>query len=174
MVYIKIIGIALVIGGCGVLGLNNAWRVRRRVEELKNLRVAMHSLENEITCLYTPLSRALSRCADIVEAPARILFAKSFAALNSKQGITAAEAWNAGVDKLEEVAVLEKEDIKVLRLLSTQIGMSNVAEQKKLFNFLQAELQKQEKKAAQKRQAEERIFAYGGFLIGMMIAIILI
>ena len=62
----KTIGIALIIGGFGGFGLGRARRFEKRVEELKNLRLALGFLEKEITCTYTPLSRALSRTASIL------------------------------------------------------------------------------------------------------------
>ena len=47
----KSIGIALIIGGFGVFGLNGARRFDRRVEELKDMRLALGFLERKLPVL---------------------------------------------------------------------------------------------------------------------------
>jgi stage III sporulation protein AB len=74
MVWLKTLGICLIIGGFGVWGLNGARRFSRRAAQLKDLRMALGFLEKEIIYMHTPLSRALERTARFAKPPVNTLF----------------------------------------------------------------------------------------------------
>jgi stage III sporulation protein AB len=170
----KTLGIALIIGGFGGFGLSGARRFEKRVDELKNIRMALGFLEKEITCAYTPLSRALTRTATFCEKPAALLFAESARLLNSRQGTTAEEAWRTGLQKLVEHSSLKAGDISLLDSLAVQLGRSDAGEQRKVFDLLQEELRIQEEKARAELDSGHKLWSYGGFIIGTVVVLLLI
>lgn len=174
MFSLKIWGIVLIIGGFGYLGLNSAWQIRKRAEELKNFRLAMGCLEKEITCLFTPLTLALSRCVPIVQFPANMFFKNTASVLRQKKGITAPEAWEAGISCLTRISAFQAEDVRIIDSLINQLGMGDVNEQKKIFLMIDQELQMQEEKARSKIYSEGKMLSYGGFLLGITVTILLI
>ena len=171
---LKSMGIALIIGGFGGFGLSGARRFKRRVEELKNMRLALGFLEKEITCTYTPLSRALSRTAVFCDRPVSLLFQESAGLLEAGEGITAGEAWRQGLEKLARDSALKAGDLQLLNSAAAQLGMSDAAEQKKVFNLLQEELRMQEEKARDELESGRKLWAYGGFIMGAVVVLLLI
>ncbi|MGS0764027.1 hypothetical protein [Syntrophomonas curvata] len=170
----KTLGIALIIGGFGGFGLSGAWRFEKRVDELKNIRMALGFLEKEITCAYTPLSLALTRTAVFCKKPASFLFAESAGRLKSRQGTTAEEAWRAGLKKLASHSNLNAGDISLLDSISVQLGRSDAGEQRKVFDLLQEELRIQEEKAREELNSGHKLWTYGGFIIGAVVVLLLI
>ncbi|MDD2586399.1 MAG: hypothetical protein PHT79_03255, partial [Syntrophomonadaceae bacterium] len=77
MLWLKTAGIVLIISGFGAWGLSGARRIGKRVEQLRELKMAIGFLEKEITCMYTPLSLALERTSKFCKHPVNFLFAES-------------------------------------------------------------------------------------------------
>lgn len=170
----KTLGIALIMGGFGSWGLSGAWRIEKRVDELKSIRLALGFLEKEITCTYTPLSRALARTARFCEHPASLLFEESAKLLQSREGTTAGEAWRAGIKQLARHSALTAGDITLLDSIAAQLGMSDANEQSKAFDLLQEELRMQEEKAREEFKSGHKLWTYGGFIVGAVVVLLLI
>lgn len=174
MIGAKIVGISLIMGGFGGWGLSGARRLEQRVEELRDLRMALGFLEKEITNMFTPLSLALERTAGFCDLPVADLFLKSSSALGGKQGTTIREAWTAGLEALSRSSALLPADLKLLENAGGQLGMSNASEQKKVFALIQEELKLQEEKARDKVKGSHKLWSYGGFLLGAVVVILLL
>ncbi|MGI5911725.1 MAG: hypothetical protein ACOX6E_03975 [Syntrophomonadaceae bacterium] len=170
----KTIGIALIVAGFGSWGLSKARDLEYRVNELNNIRLAIGFLEKEVTYTYTPLSRALSRTAIFCGKPTSVLFEESAELLQSREGTTAEEAWRAGIKKLARISALSPGDINLLESISSQIGMSEAGEQKKVFQLLQEELRMHQEKAREDVKSGRKLWSYGGFIIGAVIVLLLI
>lgn len=170
----KTLGIALIIGGFGGFGLSGAWRFEKRVDELKNIRMALGFLEKEITCTYTPLSQALARTSGFCKKPAALLFAESARLLKSREGTTASEAWRAGLNKLSSHSALNAGDISLLDSIAAQLGMSDAGEQRKVFDLLQEQLKIQEEKAREELKSGHKLWSYGGFIMGAVVVLLLL
>lgn len=174
MIWVKTLGIACIIAGFGSYGLIGARSTEKRVEQIKNTRLAMGFLEKEITYLQTPLSIALSRTAQLSPPPVRILFAESSRRLLDRQGITIREAWELALQKLCAASDLKGEDIEILKAVSAQLGSSGVAEQKKFFALIQEELKIQEENARRQMESGRKLWGYGGFILGTTVVLLLL
>jgi len=174
MIGLKAVGISLIMGGFGGWGLAGARRLEKRVEAIRDLRMALGFLEKEITTMFTPLSLALERTASFCDCPVAYLFMESSVVLQGKQGATIKEAWPEGLSSLARHSPLQPEDLKVLQNVGSQLGMSNASEQKKVFALIQEELKLQEEKAREKVSASQQLWSYGGFVLGALVVILLL
>jgi len=170
----KTLGIALIIGGFGGFGLSGARRFEKRVNELKNMRMALGFLEKEITCGFTPLSRALAQTAQFCEKPVSLLFAESSRLLRSREGITADEAWRTGLATMAAQSNLNPKDVSLLDTIAVQLGRSDADEQGKMFDLLQEELRIQEEKAREELGSGHKLWTYGGFIMGAVVVLLLL
>jgi stage III sporulation protein AB len=170
----KTMGAAFVVAGFGAYGLMGARSINNRVEQIKNIRMALGFLEKEISFLHTPLSLALERAARFTPEPAKTLFAECGYTLQKRQGVTTNEAWAASLKKMRTISDLKAEDLELLQTLASQLGNSGADEQKKLFGLMQEQLKIQEEKARHEVESGLKIRAYGGFILGATVVILLI
>ncbi|NLB87687.1 MAG: hypothetical protein GX790_00425 [Syntrophomonadaceae bacterium] len=174
MVFFKALGVAFVMAGFGAWGLLGAKRIEKRVEQLKNLRLALGFLEKEITYNYTPLTRAMERTYMFSPKPVNYIFKDCSLMLKEKDGITAHEAWSKAVKNAAHYLELKSEDLELVLSASSQLGMSDVYEQRKFFTFIQEELKVQEEKAMEEVNSGQKLWSYGGFILGAVIVLLLI
>lgn len=170
----KLLGIALVIGGSGAYGLFSANRLQKRVEHIINFRLALGYLEKEINYLLTPLPVALMRSAMNANEPAKSFFKVVSEDLNDRAGITVSEVWQQNLNKMRITSELKNEDIELLGVISSRLGMSGVEEQMKMFAMIQEQLKIQEKKARQEEHTGRKLRVYGGFAFGATVVLMLI
>jgi stage III sporulation protein AB len=144
-----------------------------RQEVLRELRVALQLLETEIAYAATPLPEAFRRVAERTRPPVRLLFAAARSALLGTGGVTANEAWSAGVTALAAAAPLEEEDLAVLADFGQGLGRGDRADQVKKLELVRAQLHKLEELATENRARQARIWQVLGFLSGMTIILLL-
>ena len=174
MLWLKTFGIVLVMTGFGSWGLNQARRVRSRVDQLISLRLALNFLLKEITYIHTPLPQALKRTAQFSAYPVSILFKEAAGWLEEKQGNTASEAWQKGMQKLSFYSELSKADLELLSTLGHQIGMSDAKEQERVFLLVQEELRIFEEEAVKASESGQKLWSYTGFVLGAVVVLLLI
>lgn len=174
MIWLKTLGVACIIAGFGSYGLMGARSIEKRVEQIKNARLAMGFLEKEITYLQNPLSVALKRTAQLTAQPVQVLFAESSRHLQDRQGITMGEAWEKALQKLRTMSDLKEDDLEILQAVSAQLGSSGIEEQKKFFQLIQEELMIQEEKARSLMESGRKLWSYGGFILGTTVVLLLL
>lgn len=174
MLCLKTLGVVLVISGFGSYGLMRARSMDQRVEQIKNIRLAMRFLEKEITYLHTPLPLAMARAAQCIPAPANRLFEDCSRNLQDRQGVTINEAWSQSLEKLRKKSDLNDSDITVLQAVSSQMGMSGAEEQKRLFTMIQEHLSIQEDRARSEAESGRKLRSYGGFILGATVVLLLL
>lgn len=170
----KLLGVILIIGGCGCYGLRSADRLRKRVAQLVDIRLALACLEKEINYLHTPLPAALSRAAQGAAEPARSLFTGTSRDLQTREGITVNEAWQRNLRSLGSYTDLNSQDLELLQIISPQLGMSGVEEQVKLLAMVQEQLKVQEGKARLEEDSGRKLRIYGGFAFGATVVLLLL
>ncbi len=169
---IKIAGIILVISGFGGWGISGAWRLKKRVKQLQDLRQAFAFLEKEITGFYSPLSIALEKTARFARSPISLLFSASAELLGSKCGFTAQEAWLEGVQRVRQNSCLHEDELDLISSAGGQIGISDALQQRKFLAFIQEQLKIAEEKARLSMESEQKLHLYGGFIIGCVVVLL--
>ncbi len=171
---IKAGGIVLLMAGFGSYGLLRANCLQKRVQQIRTIRLAMGILEKEINYLHTPLPLAFSNAVRGLEEPARSLFENCSHGLRDRQGITISEVWSENLQKIKFSSDLKSEDIEMLLMVSSQIGMSSSEQQVNLFRMIQEQLKVQEETARQEAQTDNKLWSYGGFIVGAAVVLLLI
>ena len=174
MACFKMIGTALIISSLGAWGLSGARGIGKRTEELRELRFAIAFLEKEISYMHTPLTRALERTARMCQNPVSALFRESALSLKAGRGLTAGEAWMIGLEKLNVGSNLQATDLEILGSAAHHLGMSDSSDQRKFLVLLQEEIKVQEEKARQEQAGKQKLWSYGGFILGIVIVLLLI
>lgn len=174
MSWFKLMGTALIIAGFGTWGLSGAKAVEKRTWELKEFIFAIAFLEKEITYMQTPLSRAMEKTASMCQAPVSEFFRAVARELKAGKGFTASEAWMQGLEPLRTASHLKAADIELLAAAANQLGAADSTEQRKFFILLQEQLKVQEEKARQEQAANQKLWSYGGFILGTVIVLLLL
>lgn len=171
---LKAIGTIMIIAGSGVWGLSGARRLAKRQEQLGELKMALAFLDKEIFYMHTSLSQAMQNTAVFTRRPVNVLFDVAAEELNRKKGTTADEAWLAGLKALQAEAQLQPKDIDLLATLASQLGVSGAHEQNKALTALGEELALHELQAKRDIDSNQKLWSYGGFIMGTAIVLLLI
>lgn len=170
----KTLGIVLLVGACGSAGLFKAGQLTRRTRLLRDIRLDLEFLLKEIDYDRSPLVRALEKTARISTGPAAYLFSGTCQALRKEPGITAREAWAQGMNELSRFNLLTDEDLSILLTIGERLGVTDAEDQVRLLRIAAEELKTQEEKARELESSGKKIWSYGGFLAGLMVALLLL
>ncbi|MGB9885870.1 MAG: stage III sporulation protein AB [Moorellales bacterium] len=169
----KLLGALMVFWACGALGMLLAGNLVRRQQILRELQVALQLLETEITYAATPLPEAFRRVGQKCRSPVGRLFLAAANTLDADPGITAGEAWEAGLAALWAVAPMDREEVAVLSDLGQGLGRGDREDQRKKLELARAQLQHLERTAAEVRARQTRVWQTLGFLGGVTIILLL-
>ena len=170
---IKLLGGILVICGGGLAGLAVARRYARRPVELRQLQSALQMLETEITYASTVLPEALDSVAGRCEQGVRTLFAAARDELLAMKGDTAAEAWQAALNRYYPGSSLNQGDLAILRTLGGALGISGGLDQAKHLRLTREHLQAQVVRAELEATGNVKLWSYMGFLGATAVVILL-
>jgi stage III sporulation protein AB len=170
----KLIASLLIICSAGLAGLRAAAAYSLRTRQLRTLQEALQLLDTEIMYGATPLPAALSKVAAAAGEGVGALFGEAGALLGKSSGFTAAEAWSLAVERNIRRTALTGEDRAILCSFGEALGSSDRAEQHKHITLTAFHLRQEEEKAERDRQKNERIWKYGGFLVGIGIVLLLL
>ncbi len=171
---LKLIASLLIICSTGLAGMRAASAYSLRTRQLRTLQEALQLLDTEIMYGATPLPAALSKVAAAVGEAVGTVFREAGAMLGAKSGCTAGEAWNLALDQNIRRTALTEEDRAILRSFGEALGSSDRAEQHKHIVLTALHLRQDEERAEGERQKNERIWKYGGFLVGICIVLLLL
>lgn len=171
---LKILGAFCILGGCGYIGARISRIYKKRTELFRFLQNGLALLETEINYTSTPLPLALERVGKKINKDCRPLFVKAAAVLQEKKGVTATEAWEAGVTALCHEVPLTEEEKELLFIFGHGLGGSDKEEQIKNIVLTQKQLNLLEKVAEEEQVRNQKMWQYLSFSIGAVIVLILI
>lgn len=159
-----------------MVGIRVASFYSLRPRQLRALQNALQMLDTEIMYAATPLPVALKKIGEAEAGEPEIsrIFTRTAALLESAQGYTPREAWQMALDEGFRGTALNSDDYALLRSFGEGLGASDRQEQHKKIVLNLNHLLKAEERAQQEREKCERLWKYGGFLIGLSIALLLL
>ncbi|MGI6648367.1 MAG: stage III sporulation protein SpoIIIAB [Bacillota bacterium] len=170
---LKLSGALLIVLAGWFIGFSIAEKYRLRPVQLRSLQSGLLMLQTEISYTATPLPEALSQVAERCDLSVRELFKGTAQKLMTRQGFTAAEAWNMTLKDWQLRVALIPSDVNILRNLGSVLGTSSREEQEKHLLLAREQLRQEEIKAEQERNKNETLWKYTGVLTSLLIVIIL-
>ena len=157
----------------GILGLAGAMELEGE-GRIKGIEICS-GLPGKRNHLYAyPLNFSSERTAAVCHHPIAGFFLESAVKLKAREGLTAGEAWGQGIAWLKTQSHLKSADLEVLNTAAQQLGMSDSSDQRKFLMMIQEEIKVQEEKARQEQRANQKLWSYGGFIMGIVIVLLLI
>lgn len=155
------------------LGFQYAQRLRERPQQLRQLKVALQSLEAEMMYGLTPLAEASERIASQIKAPISHLF-KRFKTKLEEEKSSAYEAWKEALDDVWPFTALIDSEREVLRQFGATLGQHDREQQRKHIALALAHLEREEVEARERQTRYERMFKSLGFLSGLLLVLLLL
>lgn len=169
---LKLIGSLLIICSAGFAGLRVGAVYSLRTSQLRELQAALQLLDTEIMYGATPLPAALRRVAAAAGGCIGLVFRDTGALLGTDDGYSAGEAWSLALDRNFRRTALRQEDLAILKSFGEALGSSDRNEQHKHIGLTAFHLRQESEKAETARQKNERIWQYGGFLVGISLVLL--
>ncbi len=170
---VKLIGCAIVLISCSLLGYTYSQKYSRRPGELRTLQALFHMFENEISFLSNILTDAFLKIYKCTDSCVGAFFNSTVENLRSEAGFDASEAWTQAIKGNIQSTSLNSEDEEILISFGKMLGGSDLEGQIKNIRLTVNQLKLQEQKAEELKVKNEAMFKYLGVLGGLAIIIIL-
>ena len=169
---IRFLGAAMLIAGCGGLGLSAVNRLDSRVRDLRELSAGLEILQRELGWRLSPLPKALKAAAEGTHEQAARFF--DFCAQGSKQldGAPFQTLWNEGVEQCP--LRLSREDKALLEQLGPILGRYDGDSQRQAVENVLTGLSRQRVQAEDDRRRLGRVYGVLGLTAGLFLTLVLI
>ncbi|WP_100373443.1 stage III sporulation protein SpoIIIAB [Bacillus sp. FJAT-45037] len=168
----KLFGAIVIILVTTAVGFELARRLSERPRQLRQLKIAIQSLEAEILFGLTPLAEASIHLAKQTPKPICYLF-ESFAYKLKHGEQTAYTAWEESIAEMWSLSSLLQAEQEILRQFGATLGQHDRDQQQKQIKMTLAHLEREELEARDRQHRYERMVKSLGFLTGLLIVILL-
>ncbi|MDM5211737.1 stage III sporulation protein SpoIIIAB [Peribacillus sp. RS7] len=168
----KLIGAAIIIIATTWAGFEAAKKLSMRPRQLRQLKVAMQSLEAEIMYGHTPLKEAARKLSKQMPKPLSIFF-DTFANRLESGETTVKEAWDDSLKKIWQSLALKQGEFEILSQFGETLGKSDKYHQQKQIMLTMAHLEREESDALDRQGKYEKMMKSLGFLSGLLLIILL-
>ncbi|MFZ3102857.1 MAG: stage III sporulation protein AB [Desulfitobacteriaceae bacterium] len=167
-----ILGCLGLIGSCGIMGLWQAWRIRRRPLELRECLMLLVLLDTEIHWGATPLPEAFSNLKERSSFPWQGFLAELQERL--RLGESAGLAWKSTILNQQKKFCLRDEDWQVIGDVGKGLGRSDQVQQHKQLELVEHQLVILKEQATIWAEKQAKMWSYLGFIVGIAGVIFLI
>lgn len=168
----KLIGALIIILATTWTGFASANKLSMRPRQLRQLKVAMQSLEAEIMYGQTPLKEAAQKLSKQMPKPLSSFFEMFSKRLESGE-TTVKEAWDESLERIWESLALKQGEFEILSQFGETLGKSDKYHQQKQIMLTMAHLEREESDALDRQAKYEKMMKSLGFLSGLLIIILL-
>ena len=170
---IKLLGAVIIMIATTWAGFEAARKISARPRQLRQLKVALQSLEAEIMYTHTPLKEAAQKLQKQLPKPLNQLFV-SFAKRLEVGETTVKEAWEESLKAVWPSLALKKGEYEILSQFGEMLGKSDKYHQQKQILLTLAHLEREESEAIDLQGKYEKMMKSLGFLSGLLLIILLI
>lgn len=169
----KWVGAILIIMATSWAGVTAAKRYRERTRQVRQLKVALQTLEAEIVYGLTPLNEASKKIATMITYPLSEFFLR-FAEKLSEGNRIVPEAWSDALNETIPMMSLGKSELEILKQFGSTLGQHDREHQQKQIRLTLLHLEKEEAEAKDEQVRYEKMMKSLGLLGGLLIVILLI
>lgn len=169
----KIIGAILIIMATTWVGFEFAKRLSERPRQLRQLKVALQSLESEIMYGLTPLAEASEHIAKQIPKPISYFFL-CFSEGLKNGGASVRSAWEESLKETWHLTALRNGELEVMSQFGATLGQHDREHQQKQIRLTLTHLEREEGDAVEAQNRYEKMLKSLGFLTGILIVILMI
>ena len=169
---IRLRGAALLVAGCGGLGMGAVGRLDDRIRDLRELSAGLELLRRELGWRLTPLPKALTAAAEGSDGRAAQFFRFCGQKAAGLSGTPFQQLWREGLAQCP--LRIEREDRALLEQLGPVLGRYDGDSQCQAVEKALAGLARQQSQAEENRRRLGRVYGVLGVTAGLFLAILLI
>ncbi|WP_096201207.1 stage III sporulation protein SpoIIIAB [Bacillus sp. FJAT-45350] len=169
----KLLGALIIIIGTTWVGFEFAKRLSDRPRQLRQLKVALQSLEAEIMYGMTPLAEASTNLAKQMPKPVAYFFERFSFHLHNKED-SVAKAWQESLDETWPLTALCPAELEVMKQFGATLGQHDRTHQQKQIKLTLSHLEREEGEARDRQNRYEKMLKSLGFLSGLLIVILML
>ncbi|RFU65661.1 stage III sporulation protein SpoIIIAB [Peribacillus glennii] len=169
---LKLIGAAIIILATTWAGFEASRHLSQRPRQLRQLKVALQSLEAEIMYGHTPLADAASRLSKQMPKPLSWFF-ESFSSKLTSGETTVKIAWDESLKEVWKWLALKQGEFEILSQFGETLGRHDRYHQQKQIMLTMAHLEREENDALDRQGKYEKMVRSLGFLSGLLLIIML-
>lgn len=166
------IGAIFIILATTWVGFEFAKRLSERPRQLRQLKVALQSLESEIMYGLTPLAEASEHIAKQLPKPISYFFI-CFSDRLKVGGISVFKAWDESLKETWHLTALCKGELEVMSQFGATLGQHDREHQQKQIRLTLTHLEREEGDAVEAQNRYEKMLKSLGFLTGLLIVILM-
>ena len=168
----RLVGVVLLVAGCGAVGLGAVSRLDGRVRDLRELAAGLEVLQRELGWRLAPLPEALKRAAEEAHGRASFFFSRCAQGARELNGRPFQQIWR---EALESCCLrLDGDDRALLGQLGMVLGRYDADSQRQAIEGVAARLDRRQVQAAEERQRLGRVYGVLGMTAGLFLVILLI
>ena len=168
----QLLGAVLILVATSWAGFELARNLMERPKQLRQLKVALQSLEAEIMYGHTPLADASKHIAKQLDKPLTWFFT-TFANKLEKGDVSVKQAWNDSLEEVWKSTAFKSAEIEILKQFGETLGQHDLATQQKHIVLAMTHLEREELDARDKQARYEKMFKSLGILSGLLLVILL-
>ncbi|NSL50378.1 stage III sporulation protein SpoIIIAB [Calidifontibacillus erzurumensis] len=170
---LKLLGAIIILIATTWIGFEIANKLSERPRQLRQLKVALQSLEAEIMYGHVALRDAATHLSYQFEKPLSLFFKKFAERLSDSDTVFVSAAWKESLDEIWKRTALRQGEYEVLLQFGETLGQHDREHQQKHIRLALAHLEREENDAIEMQRQYEKMVRSLGFLAGLLIVILL-
>jgi stage III sporulation protein AB len=170
---IKILGAIFILLSTSWAGFEVSKYLTERPRQLRMLKVALQSLEAEITYSHTPLHEASRKISKQLQKPVSWFF-ENFSKKLTEQEISVKKAWEDSLEEVWKLTAFKSGEYEILKQFGENLGKHDLVTQQKHIHLALKHLEREETEAVERQRKYEKMTKSLGFLSGLLLIILLL
>lgn len=170
---VKLLGAVFILAATTWTGFEASRHLNERPRQLRQLKVALQSLEAEIMFGHTPLHEAARKLSKQLAKPLNWLF-EIFAEKLIEEETTVRDAWLQSLDEIWKSTALKQGEYEILLQFGETLGRHDRYTQQKQILLAITHLEREELDARDRQSKYEKMVKSLGFLSGLLLIVLLI
>lgn len=171
MQIIKYIFLLVIFLSSSKIGKMLAQRYYFRVQELEELKNALNLFKTKIKFTYETIPEIFEEISNNITKNISNIFKSTVKGLKD---FSVSQAWEQAIESEKKNTNLNEEDIRVIKLLSKQLGITDIEGQISQIEITEHFLDTQIKQAQQEKEKNQKLYQKLGTTMGLVIVILLI